>query len=82
MPDKRLAGSAQGVPLGGKLDAPFYTLASDGRHIHVCTMPYHTSYWLNVGAKLWVCDRCHPAPEGANVEVKRVEELEREKVNQ
>lgn len=59
-----------------KLDLPFYTLASDGRYIHVCTMPGHSRYWLNVGAALWICDRCHPAV--GMVEVKPVEELERE----
>lgn len=36
----------------------------------------HSRYWLNVGAKLWVCCGCHPSPKGAIVEVRMVEELE------
>lgn len=58
------------------LDAPFYTLASDGRHIHICGMRGHSRYWLNVKAKLWICEACHPSPKGAIVEVRPVEELE------
>lgn len=56
-----------------KLDAPFYTLASDGRHVHICGMRGHSRYWLNSGAALWICCACHPSV--GTVEVKRVEEL-------
>lgn len=41
-------------------DPPYHTLASDGRSIHICGMRDHSRYWLNVGARLWVCERCHP----------------------
>jgi hypothetical protein len=56
-----------------KLDAPFYTLLPDSRHIYICLMPGHSRYWLNVGAALWVCEACHPAV--GTVEVKPVDEI-------
>lgn len=42
------------------LDAPYYTRTRDNRRVHVCTMPGHSRYWLNVGAVLWICVGCHP----------------------
>lgn len=44
-----------------KPDPPYYTRLPDGRSIHICGMPSHSRYWLNVGARLWVCEACHPA---------------------
>lgn len=59
-------------------DPPFYTLAADGRYVHICTMRDHSWYWLNVGARLWVCERCHPTTLGsARREVGEIGEAER-----
>lgn len=58
------------------LDTPYYTKTRDGRRVHVCQIPGHTRYWLNVGAALWVCERCHPHPSGIPSDAPaRVEEL-------
>lgn len=46
-------------------DPPFYTRLPDGRYVHICTMPDHSRYWFNVGALLWVCERCHPTTLGS-----------------
>lgn len=42
-------------------DPPYYQRTRDNRRVHVCTTVGHTRYWLNSGAALWVCERCHPA---------------------
>lgn len=41
-------------------DQPYYQRTRDNRRAHICSMPGHTRYWLNSGAALWVCERCHP----------------------
>lgn len=53
-------------------DPPYYTTLPDGRSVHLCTMRDHSRYWLNVGARLWVCEACHPM---GGVEVKGVGEI-------
>lgn len=57
------------------LDAPYYTKTRDGRRVHVCAMPGHDRYWLNVGAALWVCAACHPPLPGESVALARVGEF-------
>lgn len=54
-------------------DPPYYTRLPDGRYVHLCTMRDHGRYWLNVGARLWICEACHPAVKGG--EVRRVGEI-------
>lgn len=54
-------------------DPPFYTTLPDGLSIHLCTMRDHSRYWLNSGARLWVCERCHPGV--GPVEVRGVGEI-------
>lgn len=63
------------MPTTDPLDAPYYQRTRDGRRVHVCTMAGHGRYWLNSGAALWVCERCHPPLPGASVALVSVGEL-------